>query len=223
MAHRSCTHPRVTALWAATIATILSLMLAHQVSAVPLAFTWGSYDASGDTAYGVYEIDTVTPLSTGDLVQLIWAGPDGLIDPPSVDGTPGGDDVILDSTTVQNRGTLPPPALDRGYVPFKVYSYDTEDPETGGVVYLRAWNAPSVSGDDAYGDSQISVLTVNGVYNALRWSVTGEPTPVQVLGLSHDPGASPRMVVIAGSSFAVAVTLAMSIVLRRVQKGLAGD
>ena len=44
---------------------------------------------------GVFESDGVTLLKDGDIVQCLYAGPDGKIDPPNTDGTAGGDDVLL--------------------------------------------------------------------------------------------------------------------------------
>ena len=45
---------------------------------------------------GVFKSDGVTLLKDGDIVQCLYAGPDGKIDPPNADGTAGGDDVLLE-------------------------------------------------------------------------------------------------------------------------------
>ena len=44
---------------------------------------------------GVFYSDNVTLLADGAIVQCLYAGTDGRIDPPSADGTAGGDDVLL--------------------------------------------------------------------------------------------------------------------------------
>jgi hypothetical protein len=150
------------------ITTLVGLLFStSHVQAAPVSFQWGSI-GSGTTTYGVYDTDNATILQTGDLTQLIWTGPNGLVDLPQCDGTPGGDDVLLDSTTVQNTGSLPGPLQNKGYIPLKTYTFDTTSAQSGGVIYLRAWNAGTTA-DAAYGNSSTSTLTGGGTYNALRW------------------------------------------------------
>lgn len=134
-------------------------------------FQWGSYDSSGLglTTLGVYDTDNSTVLSTGDLAQLIWTGPDGTIDPPRCDGLPSDDDQLLDTNTVQNTGSLPPSLRNKGYILFKSYALDTAYPQLGGVVYIRAWNASTTTAATAYGDSTTNTLTPSATFNAPRW------------------------------------------------------
>jgi hypothetical protein len=146
--------------------------------AVPASFQWGSFDSLGSTAYGVYEHDNVTILQTGDLAQLIWAGPNGVIDPPTPSGGVTGDDVILDTSAVNNGAPLPPPARNRGYIPIKTYSFDTGNPQNNGTIYIRAWNASTAAGATAYGDSTTGTLTNGGTFNAPRWIMMYTPNAV---------------------------------------------
>lgn len=156
--------------------------LNRSIRATPASFDWGSFNAGGSTAYGIYDVDNATILQTGDLAQLIWTGPNGVIDPPQVSGAPGGDDQLLSTNTVNNGAPFPPPQQNKGYLALKTYSFDTEDPQNEGLVYIRAWNAPSASGANAYGDSVQGTLSNGGVLNAPRWNTNVEissatPTP----------------------------------------------
>jgi hypothetical protein len=130
---------------------------------------WGSFNAAGSTAFGVYDTDNTTILQTGDLAQLIWAGPNSTIDQPQCNGAPGGDDQLLDFTIVQNAGSLPPAAQNRGYVSLKTYTFNATSPQNGGVIYIRAWNANTATSATAYGQSATSTLIGGTIYNAARW------------------------------------------------------
>lgn len=154
------------------------------VKANPTAIDWGSFNASGLTTFGVYEADDVTILQTGDLAQLIWAGPNGTIEPPQPNGTTTGDDVLLDTTTVNNGLPLPPPLQNKGYIPLKTYSFDDQDPISGGVIYIRAWNAGTATSATAYGNSITSNLTPGGIFNAPRWHMTHSPTAITLSAFS---------------------------------------
>lgn len=152
-------------------AILTALFIPSRGYAAPASFAWGSFDSSNySTTYGVYNADNTTVLQTGDLAQLIWAGPNGVIDPPSCDGTTTGDDEILDISFVQNGPPLPPPMRNKGYItPSEAYTFDTESPQNGGIVYIRAWNSNAASTATAYGNSLASILADGGTYNALRW------------------------------------------------------
>ncbi|MCA9873055.1 MAG: hypothetical protein KC441_05355 [Anaerolineales bacterium] len=166
---------------------VSTFAVVNRAAAVPTSFQWGSFSATGSTSFGVYESDGNTILETGDLVQLLWAGPDGLVDPPLPDGSPTGDDQLLDTTTVQNTGSLPPPARNKGYVPLHTYSCDTTDPQINGVVYQRAWNASTAGSATAYGNSGTGTLTSGGSFNALRWQMTHSPTAVTLNSIGLQP------------------------------------
>lgn len=157
------------ALLVAGIIGIFLTSLVQMVHAIPANFDWGSFDAGGATSFGVYDEDNSTILESGDLVELIWAGPDGLVDPPQAEGGPGGDDMLLATAAIVNGGSLPPPLQNKGYIPLQTYSYDTEDIQQNGTVYIRAWNAPDVEQATAYGNSETVILSEGGVFLANRW------------------------------------------------------
>src|SRR5512133_2361041 len=115
---------------AAIAGIILALLVPFIAEAVPVGFDWGSFNSSGSTAYGVYDSDCSTILAAGDLVQFLWAGPDGQIsEPPTRDGAPTGDDQLLQTSVVVNVGSLPPPMRNKGYVPFTTFTIDSLDPK----------------------------------------------------------------------------------------------
>ena len=149
----------------------LSLAEIQVLMASPKTFEWGSIDESllDLTSYGVYDTDNATVLQTGDQAQLIWTGPDGQIAPPMPDGQPGGDDQLLDTTTIVNENPLPTQLHNHGAIPLKTYTFDVTDIQNNGLIYIRAWNAASPATATAYGDSQTATLTTGGSYNALRW------------------------------------------------------
>ncbi|MCO5193104.1 MAG: C25 family cysteine peptidase [Anaerolineae bacterium] len=152
-------------------------MVTGQAEAVPTSFDWGSFSSAGSTTFGVYEGDNSSILATGDLVQLIWTGPDGEVDYPALDGSPGDDDVLLDSNTVQNGAPFPPPLRNKGYIPLKTYTFDTESPQANGIVYIRAWNAAAPADGVDFGESIPTTLVGGGTFNAPRWT-TGTTLPV---------------------------------------------
>lgn len=153
--------------------TIMLLALTMTFTALPLkaaaptSFDWGS---SGPSGFGVLDADNTTILQTGDLVQFIWTGADGTIDPSECStGNPTDDDQLLATSTVQNGG-LPPTLANKGLVTLSTYSYDTADPQNGGTVYLRAWNDSTAASATHYGDSSTSTLTALGSFNAPSWN-----------------------------------------------------
>ena len=178
------------------------------ISTPPADFDWGSFDAQGGSGFGVYEADDVTVLPTGALAQLIWAGPDGAINQPQADGQPGGDDQLLDTSSVANGPPLTPDQQDKGYIPLKVYSFEDGAAQSGGVVTIRAWNAGTVVSATVHGDSITGTLTIGGVLNAPRWHVTSAPTAITLSGLTARPGSSPQLPVVT-----LAILLGISVVL----------
>ena len=190
----------VTNHWKWAVAALAALPLSTSLVSpvVPVTFDWGSFSASGQTTYGVYDEDNVTPLQTGDVAQLIWTGPDGQADAPNPDGSPGGDDQTLDAYNVQNGALLPPPARNKGYIPFKTFTFDSGGPLNNSIVYIRAWNASDINQATAYGDSSTASLIAGATFNALRWhtnvSWSGGPTqtatPSQTITQSPSPTAT---------------------------------
>lgn len=139
----------------------------HSVSlvaaATPAVYTWGSYDADGQTLGFVNE--NGEPLETGSVVQLIWSGSNGRVDPPqAATGSVTVDDQIIATRTIPNDADYPPPLRNKGYLLAQL-NYDTDQPYQNGYVYMRAWNAPTAGrngGATAYGDSHLLLLTSSG-------------------------------------------------------------
>jgi hypothetical protein len=114
----------------------------------------GTLVASSTT--GVIDLDGSTYLQgdattgVGDLIQLIWVGPNGMPDIPDEKGGATIDDVIIDSVQVgfgfpfnPNEGKFS-----------KTFTHDLLT--TGSIVYMRAWNEPQVSSVDLpYGNSPL--------------------------------------------------------------------
>ncbi len=199
------------------IAAMILITQYMPVRAIPTSIDWGSFNSSGLTTYGVYEADDVTILQTGDLAQLIWAGPNGIIDPPQPDGTTSGDDVILDTSAINNGAPLPPPLQNKGYIPLKTYSFDDQDPKTGGVIYIRAWNASTAASATAYGNSTTSNLTPGGVFNAPRWRMTHTPTAVVISTFNASGQVFSPWLIILITGLLIAVIVASSVIIKRVR------
>ncbi|KPA17796.1 RTX toxin [Candidatus Magnetomorum sp. HK-1] len=148
---------------------LLHMTFAVKVFAIPSSFDWTSIDSEG-----VYNSDNQTALSENNFVQLIYIGPDGVIDPPD---NPD-DDVILSTSTIWTNSGKPPTLQNMGYFSGQ-FDYDDEiDSRTGSTVYVRAWNGNDVSSATHYGNSETATITSNGSHNFARWN-TDTPVPVE--------------------------------------------
>lgn len=162
---------------------LLLVLLTTTARAVPTHLEWGSFDADGSDAYGVYDSDGVTPLASYAQVDLMWAGADGQIDPPTCMGEATGDDLILDATAVLNGAPLPTELQNKGYVPFKLFTFDSTDTAVDGTLYLRGWNSYSPLAATAYGNSETGLLEGTTLFRPGRWHTDqlftscGEPPP----------------------------------------------
>jgi len=97
-------------------------------------------------------------LEEGDLVQLIYAGPDGQIDPPRMDnGLPSGDDVLWAGTAIDAAG-------DGGFT--DVFNTAT----VGAKVYVRFFNAGVMGQVTYYGLSQLHTVQDLGGFD--YWDIT---------------------------------------------------
>ncbi len=143
-----------------TLAGIMRRMLWGML-AVAVAVQVDAATVQVSARAGVVRADT-SPLqgrgfdseSPADVVQCIYAGPDGIIAPAGLDGMPTGDDVLLYLT---ERPTTPYTVVGEGF-PFSPNTGRfTDDFEhnlpAGARVYLRAWNAPDIGSATHYGDS----------------------------------------------------------------------
>ena len=93
---------------------------------------------------------------TGDLLQIIYAGTDGVNDLPDPEGNPTDDDVLIGVTfagagypLVENTGQF-------------VMSFTDDLLATGNVIYVRAWNDQTIETATHYGDSQLQSVTLDG-------------------------------------------------------------
>ena len=99
-------------------------------------------------------------LEDGDLVQLIYAGPDGEIDPPQPwNARPGGDDVLWE-TTVIGTGTTEPGEF--------IHTFPTAT--AGAKVYIRFFNASSTAHVTYYGLSALHTVQDLGGFD--YWDMT---------------------------------------------------
>lgn len=128
---------------------LLFILIAIFINAAAYA---GSFNAR--CTEGIIIVETNEPSAEGNLVQLIWAGPDGIIDPPDPSENPGsmgmptGDDVFIRSTAIGN-GYLEGLADGRFD---KLFTHSQIQPNR--MVYLRAWDAPEITGQmNRYGNS----------------------------------------------------------------------
>ncbi|MBN1478918.1 T9SS C-terminal target domain-containing protein [candidate division KSB1 bacterium] len=126
----------------------------------------------------------------GNLIQLIWAGQDGKIDPPSADpnqlGQPTGDDEFIRDTFVGNGYLL-------GYADGRFDKLFTHSSlQAGRSVYLRAWDTDVITSiEDSYGDSdlyQIQQANEFEYYDFPPFMITtflnGKTNPVELSGFS---------------------------------------
>lgn len=126
----------------------------------------------------------------GNLVQLMWAGPDGKIDDPSAEstqlGAPTGDDEFIRDTFIGN-GYL------AGYADGrfdKLFTHSSIAP--GRYVYLRAWDTDVITSvDDSYGNSvlyQIQSADEFENYDFPAFQITtfltGKTNPVELSSFS---------------------------------------
>jgi len=126
-----------------------------------------SLDILGGVDYYSYWFltdESLTPLESGDIVQFIWAGDDGVIDPPvsaqgSPDnGQPTGDDVAL---VVSGQ---PYGFIDYGIFFLAAQSWDPGDtdslgrqrhPIPGEKIYVRCFNSDDLLTATYFGDSDL--------------------------------------------------------------------
>lgn len=115
--------------------------------AITVSINWGA------GMYPIYDETGVgnTILADGDIVHLVWDFDEDGIDPPGQDGLPHGGDQLLDTSSI---GTGAFPNTGR-------FSDNTNSTliGTGDRVYVRAWNADTLSTATHYGDSQLFTIT----------------------------------------------------------------
>lgn len=92
------------------------------------------------------------------LFQIVWAGPDGVPDPPNADGSPGGDDQPLAAFVTGQAfgrfGTGYEDEPDTGRFD-TLFAHHFQPGTPGIVLYARAWDAATFDAAMAYGDSAV--------------------------------------------------------------------
>ena len=108
-------------------------------------------------SYALVDQTTTVPLqgtaSSGDVIQFILAGANAAIDGPALDGSVSGDDTLLFTTHV-GAGMLP---IDYNAGLLDVFPITLNLP-VGTNVYVRFWNADTLSGSTYFGNSTLLLL-----------------------------------------------------------------
>ena len=123
------------------------------------------------------------------LFQLLYAGPDGVVNPPKADGGATGDDVVLFTFPFnKNHGRIGVgyervPALGRFN---EIFQHDLLGTTPVRNVYVRAWDAATFEGSVAYGNSELYRLdlSANETHDFGTWvvnKVLGYPGPLASL------------------------------------------
>ncbi len=114
----------------------------------------------------------------GDLIQIIYAGPDGENDMPDENGNPTGDDVLLGTTFVGAGFPFNP---HEGKFTTQLTDELLVD---GAVIYCRAWNDSSVATATYWGDSQLAVVELSGDFGSVdfpTWATTDAVVAVELV------------------------------------------
>jgi len=115
------------------------------------ALVYGGRDSSGTAAWPLTDSDGQR-LQDGDLVQLIWTGPDGLLDPiDELMGVPSGDDRLLASWGVGHGES----SAGTGLFAFDLFTCQEEHPVAGDLICLRLFNASDCRQATYYGESDL--------------------------------------------------------------------
>jgi len=110
--------------------------------------------------------------------QILWIGANGVIDPPRVDGAPGGDDRALYSTgpgRPYERFGAVSVAADAGLFS-RAFSHNLP---AGALLYARAWDGPTFDQSVAYGDSALKPLATGLAGEVVDFGIWTVGTPFQ--------------------------------------------
>ncbi len=115
------------------------------------ALVYGGRDSSGTAIWPLTDVDG-RRLPDGDLIQLIWTGPDDLLDPiDELMGVPSGDDRLLAAWGIghgeSEEGT--------GLFTHPMFTCQGHHPATGDRLYLRVFNGPDCRQATHYGESDL--------------------------------------------------------------------
>ena len=158
--------------------------------ALLLSVTANAGDLNASSTAGIIQSWDQVPSAEGNLVQLIWAGPDGVIDAPNPNsdplGAPTGDDQFIRDTYVGN-GYL------AGYAEGRFDKLFTHsDIQPGRYVYIRAWDTSVInSAENSYGDSELYQVQSADEFEAYDFGtieidtyLNGETHPVELSSFS---------------------------------------
>jgi hypothetical protein len=114
----------------------------------------GGLDTTDMSQWPLTDIDGLQ-LEDGNLVQLIWAGSDGLVNPLNdLNGRPTGDDRLLADWDIghglSESGT--------GRFAYELCTIEAEPPSQGDVIYLRVFSDSTCMGAHYYGESEVYVV-----------------------------------------------------------------
>jgi hypothetical protein len=115
---------------------------------------YGGLDTTDMSHWPLTDIDGLR-LEDGNLVQLIWAGPDGLVDSMNgLNGRTSGDDRLLADWGIGHglgeSGT--------GRFEFELCTLEAEPPSQGDVIYLRIFDDCTCTGAHHYGESETHLV-----------------------------------------------------------------
>ncbi len=133
-------------------------------------------------------------LADGDIVQIIYAGPDDAIDVPIKDiggannGQPTDDDEILTSTIIGPPGA--PPGFGLFYISITAYpNHAAGYPAVGDYIYVRVFNDNNLVNATYYGDAQLHyVNNVLGDEYIASSTQTDFSLPVELVSFQAYPG-----------------------------------
>lgn len=110
----------------------------------------------------VFDKDGITKLKVGDIVQYIYSGRNGIIDPPGSNGGASGDDVLLLTSQVGTDNVWRSFGQREGFF-FNGVTGKIEENSGFMKVYIRAWNNSKIIPRIYYGDSQLIVPDTSSV------------------------------------------------------------
>ena len=168
---------------AKAVGLALLLMLALTSIVFAVAINWGA--ALPNPIYDETGVGN-TLLADGDIVQLIWDVDGDGIDPPGQAGYPTDDDELLATSTI-GTGAFP----DTGTFSDNL---NTTTVGTDSIVYVRAWNASSLSAATHYGDSPLFTInsdvafTLDATASGSFATTSSKPTAVTLSSFTASPG-----------------------------------
>lgn len=135
-------------------------------------------------------------LENGDIIQLIWAGEDGRIDPPNmVTGNPEWGNPTNDDRMIGVLHFIGENLSSKGLFRFQVIGWPGHTigwPGAGDFVYARAFNEGSLEKSTRFGDAQLHQVSMNAgqSYTPL---IEGGRTTQSLKGLRPSAVASSRL------------------------------